>query len=67
MRTAGAKFDKGIQRQISRTIEKMVNKFGMRETAYGVNRWNHERLVKNSVAKERKALEQKLAELDRRR
>jgi hypothetical protein len=61
------KFDKRIERQILKSIDNLVTKFGPKDTAHAINKWNRARLVRNSVEKERRGLRQRLRELEAKR
>jgi hypothetical protein len=56
-------FDKRKERAILHLIEVAVSKFSLRDVTHAVNKWNRARMIRAAVQKERRRLQQRLAEL----
>jgi len=57
------KFDRKIEKQTLRGIEKLAAKFTRKEVKHACAKWLNGERIKASVAKERERLNQRLAEL----
>lgn len=57
------KFDRKIEKQALRGIEKLAAKFSRKEVKHGAAKWLNGERIKTAVEKERSRLRQRLAEL----
>lgn len=61
-----SKWDVKIGKAVLRLLDGAAKKHGMRDVRHAVNKWTKTQSERLSIAKERKRLEQKLAEVNAR-
>lgn len=61
-----SKWDRKIEKRVLRLLDGAARKHGMRDVRHAVNKWTRIQSERLSIAKERKRLEQKLAEVNAR-
>ncbi len=60
------KWDKGVEKRVLRLLDGAARKHGMKDVRHVVNKWTRIQSERLSIAKERRRLEEKLAEVNAR-